>query len=74
MRSIVIAAVIAAGLGLAGVTAASAVPASGVNIGQAAQTDITPVQHWRYGSRHWRYGSRGWRRCHYRRWSRWGRC
>jgi hypothetical protein len=26
------------------------------------------VQHWRWGSR------RHWRRCHYRRWSRWGRC
>jgi hypothetical protein len=70
MRSIVIAAVIAAGLGLAGVTAASAVPASGTNIGIAAQHDsqIQKVQHWRWGSRRW------WRRCHYRRWSRWGRC
>lgn len=70
MRSIVIAAVIAAGLGFAGVTAASAVPANGTNIGQAAQhdTNITKVQHWRWGSR------RSWRRCHYRRWSRFGRC
>jgi hypothetical protein len=80
---------VAAGLGLAGTSGASAVPAGGAAVGDAARlTDIVDqAQHWRWGSRgggHWRYGSRGgghWRHgsrgprfCHRRHSSRSVRC
>ncbi len=40
------------------------------------ETDVTQVQHWRWGSRRWRQRAWGPRRCimvHTRSWSRW-RC
>jgi hypothetical protein len=72
MRSIVFAALVAAGVGMLGTAGASAAPASGLTM--TPDTNITQVQHWRWGSRHYRWGSRGWRNCHVRRWSRWARC
>jgi len=77
MRTILIAGIAAAGIGLAATSGASAAPVNGAVIGDlATATDhVTPVQwghwrwgsrggHWRWGSRggHWRWGSRGWRR------------
>jgi len=57
---------VAAGMGLAGTSGASALPANGTAvIGDAATAPdhVTPVQwgHWRWGSRggHWRWGSFG---------------
>jgi hypothetical protein len=51
-----------AGLGLAATTA-SAAPINSAVIGDlaAANSNVTTVQHWRWGSYggHWRYGSRG---------------
>jgi hypothetical protein len=89
MRQILLAMLVAAGIGLVGTAeSASAAPINGVAIGQAADTtsNVTTVQHWRWGSRgghrrwgsrggHWRWGSRGGpRRCH-RPWSsRWRWC
>lgn len=80
MRSIFIAMLLAAGVGLVGTAGTvSAAPISGVGINEVINGDsnVTQVQHWRWGSRrrggHWRYGSRGYR-CHVRRWSRYGRC
>ena len=73
MRKIVIATVIAAGVGLVGVSAGSAAPVNNTALQQAATVNnpIVHVQHWRWGSRwggHWRWGSRwrgpGPRRCH----------
>lgn len=75
MRSIVFAALIAGGVGMLGTAGASAAPATGLSV--SPDSNITQVQHWRWGSRrnrHWRGGSRGWRNCHVRRWSRWARC
>lgn len=72
MRKIVIATLIAAGIGLVGVSAGSAAPANNTALKQAATVNnpTIHVQHWRWGSRwggHWRWGSR-WhgprRRCH----------
>lgn len=69
MRSIVLAAIMAAGIGLAGASVATAAPASGTAIDQSAKQGSTVTQvHWRGRSRHWRH------RCHYRRYSRWGWC
>ena len=70
MRAILLSALVAAGIGLAGTASVSAAPVNAPAIDQAANqnSNITKVQHWRWGSR------RHWRRCHYRRWSRWGRC
>ena len=66
MRTIMLVGLVAAGIGLAGISGASALPANGAAIiGDAATaTDhVTPVQwgHWRWGSRggHWRWGSFG---------------
>jgi hypothetical protein len=70
MRSIVIATVAAAGIGLLGTSTASAMPLNGLSTQDTAVvTDqVTKVgwhnrwrSHWRWGSRggHWRYGSRG---------------
>jgi len=63
MRSILIAAVIAAGIGLAGTSGTSAVPVNGsVTKDLAAISDsLMPVgwgwrRHWRWGSRSWEWG------------------
>ena len=76
MRAIILAVLVAVGIGLAGAPTVSAAPISGAAIGENASHDsnVTKVQHWRWGSgRHWRWGSRG-PRCHYRGYSRWYRC
>lgn len=65
MRTILAVSLITAGIGLAGASGASALPANGVIGDAATATDhITPVQWgpgWRWGGRggHWRWGSRG---------------
>jgi hypothetical protein len=77
MRAILLATLVAAGVGLAGTAGVSAAPINGAVIGNAASetSAVTTVQHWRWGSGgHWRWGSRGghWRwgsrgggrRCH----------
>ena len=86
MRAILLAALVAGGIGLAGTAGVSAAPINGAAIGNAANetSQITTVQHWRWGSGgHWRYGSRGghyrWgsrgvRRCHRIYSSRWVPC
>jgi hypothetical protein len=64
MRSIVIAATMALGIGLVGIQASSAAPASGVAIHQAAHLNQQVDQvHWRWQHRHW-----WWRHHHHRRW------
>ena len=70
MRAIILAVLVAVGIGLAATPTVYAAPASGFGIGEgAAQSNVvTHVQHWRWGSR------RRWERCHARRWSRWYRC
>jgi hypothetical protein len=84
MRGILLATLVAAGIGLVGTAGVSAAPINGAAIGNAADaaSPVTTVQHWRWGSGggggHWRWGSRGghyrWgsrgggRRCH-RPWS-----
>ena len=78
MRSIFIAMLLAAGVGLVGTASnVSAAPISGVGLNEVINGDsnVQQIQHWRYGSRrrHWRHGSRGYR-CHVRRWSRTTRC
>jgi hypothetical protein len=88
MRGILLAMLVAAGIGLVGSAGVSAAPINGAAIGNAATaaSPVEQVQHWRWGSRggHWRWGSRGghWRwgsrgggrRCH-RSWnSRWWWC
>jgi len=67
MRKIVIATLIAAGIGLVGVSAGSAAPVNNAALKQAATVNnpTIQVQHWRWGSR--------WRRFHGPR-SRWWRC
>jgi hypothetical protein len=71
MRSILIAMVAAAGIGLLGTTGASAMPVNGLStMDTAVVTDqVTKTgwhgryrSHWRWGSRggHWRWGSRRW--------------
>ena len=72
MRAIILAAIVAMGVGLIGPSTASAAPANGVTINDSANlnTSTVKVQHYRWRSRHWR---RGWYRCHYRHRS-WGRC
>ena len=86
MRAILLAMLVAAGIGLVGTAGVSAAPINGAVIGDAANatSPVETVQHWRWGSGghwrwgsggHWRYGSRGpGRRCH-RPWSsRWWWC
>jgi len=88
MRGILLAMLVAAGIGLVGSPGVSAAPINGAAIGNAAAATnpVETVQHWRWGSGgHWRWGSRGgghWRwgsrgpgrRCH-RPWSsRWWWC
>ena len=78
MRGILLAMLVAAGIGLAGSASVSAAPINGAVIGDAANSTSTveQVQHWRWGSGghrrwgsggggHWRFGSRPIRRlCH----------
>jgi hypothetical protein len=78
MRGILLAMLVAAGIGLAGSAGVSAAPISGAVIGDAANaaSPVEQVQHWRWGSGghwrwgsrggggHWRWGSRGGRLCH----------
>ena len=80
MRGILLAMLVAAGVGLVGTAGVSAAPINGAAIGNAATaaSPVEQVQHWRWGSGgggHWRWGSRGpGRRCH-RPWnSRWWWC
>ena len=86
MRGILLALLVAAGIGLAGSASVSAAPINGAAINDAANaaSPVEQVQHWRWGSGghwrwgsggHWRWGSRGpGRRCH-RPWSsRWWWC
>ena len=64
MRSILIAMLIAGGLGLVGTSNASAAPVTGSAAREAATLldPVEKVQHWRWGSGggggHWRWGSR----------------
>jgi hypothetical protein len=78
MRGILLAMLVAAGIGLVGSAGVSAAPINGVVIGDAANaaSPVEQVQHWRWGSRggHWRWGSRGIRRCHRIYSSRWVPC
>ena len=87
MRGILLAMLVAAGIGLAGTAGVSAAPINGAVIGDAANvtSPVETVQHWRWGSRgghwrwgsrggHWRWGSRGVRRCHRSYSSRWVPC
>jgi hypothetical protein len=74
MRAIILAALVAAGIGLVGTSGVSAAPANGVVIGQTADENsgVVNVRHWRHESRrHWR---RDWNRCHWRHRSGWYRC
>ena len=68
MRGILLAMLVAAGIGLAGSASVSAAPINGAAINDAANaaSPVEQVQHWRWGSGgHWRWGSRGIRRlCH----------
>ena len=86
MRGILLATLVAAGIGLAGTAGVSAAPINGAAINDAANaaSPVEQVQHWRWGSGghyrwgsrggHWRWGSRSYRRCHARYSSRWWRC
>jgi hypothetical protein len=68
MRAIILAVVVAAGIGFIGTSAASAAPASGVTIGETATANTAVIKaHWRGPSR-WRH-----RGCHHR-YRSWGRC
>jgi len=72
MRAIILAVLVAVGIGLAATPTVYAAPANGFAIGEAADgnSNVQKVQHWRWGSRrHWRRY-----RCHHRHWSRWYRC
>ena len=63
MRNLLIAMLVAGGLGLVGPSAASAAPVTGSAAKEAADllNSVEPVQHLRWESRgtHWRWGSRG---------------
>src|ERR1041384_6586233 len=62
MRGILLAMLVAAGIGLVGSGSVSAAPINGAAIGKAADAarPVETVQHWRWGSGgHWRWGSRG---------------
>jgi hypothetical protein len=77
MRGLLLAMLVAAGVGLVASAEVSAAPINGAAIGNAAAASpVEQVQHWRWGSGgHWRWGSRrAARRCH-RPWnSRWWWC
>jgi hypothetical protein len=70
MRAIILAVLVAVGIGLGFTPTVNAAPASGFGLseGAAQNSNVTKVQHWRWGSR------RHWRRCHYRTRSRFYRC
>jgi hypothetical protein len=77
MRAILLAVLVAAGIGLAGSAGVSAAPINGAVIGDAANaaSPLEQVQHRRWGSGgHWRWRSRGIRRCHRPYSSRWVLC
>jgi hypothetical protein len=66
MRGILLAMLLAAGIGFVGSAGVSAAPINGAVIGDAADaaSPVETVQHWRWGSRgyrggHYRWGSRG---------------
>ena len=69
MRGILLAMLVAAGVGLVGTPGVSAAPINGSAISDAANaaSPVETVQHWRwgsgggggYGGGHWRWGSRG---------------
>jgi hypothetical protein len=63
MRTIIVAGLTAAGIGLAATTGASAAPVDGAIIGDLATATghVTTVQHWRWGSYggHRRWGGYG---------------
>lgn len=63
LRMIALAAVTAAAVGLCCVSAASAIPANGVVIGEAAAATQPTQQVW------WRWHR--WHRWHWHRWRRW---
>jgi len=67
MRAIILALLVAVGIGFVGTTNVSAAPANGVTINESANlsNSIVKVQHYRWRSRHWRHH---W--CHTRRWRR----
>ena len=72
MRGILLAMLVAAGIGLVGSAGVSAAPINGAAIGNAASetSQVQQVQHWRWGSGgHWRWGSGHGR---YRSHWRWG--
>ncbi len=78
MRAIILAMLVAVGIGLGFMPTVNAAPANGVAISQDAadSSNVTKVQHWRWGSRrggHWRWGSRSRGGCHWRGRSGW-RC
>ncbi len=66
MRTFLISAVLAAGLGLAGMAPSLAAPANGAVISHAAQANnaVEQVRWWRRHHHHWRW----YRRHHHRRW------
>jgi hypothetical protein len=64
MRGMILAMLLAAGIGLAAVPGTSAAPVTdgaALNDIVAGVQPVEQVQHWRWGSRggHWRWGSRG---------------
>jgi hypothetical protein len=59
MRMILLATLIAAGIGVLGASGASAAPANGISIRDALQiTDVTQVGWHGWRRSHWRWGSR----------------
>ena len=69
MRAIILAVLMAVGIGLAATPTVYAAPANGFAIGEdAGNSNVQKVQHWRWGSR------RHSRRCHRRHRSYWYRC
>jgi hypothetical protein len=76
MRSILIAMLVAAGVGLAGTSGVAAAPISGAGIKDAATfSDLIEQAQWHSRRRsHWRWGSRRTRMCHRWRSSRWRPC
>jgi hypothetical protein len=69
MRTLLAALLVAGGVGLAGASAVSAAPTTGLPIGDAVKLTggVAQQAHWRYRSR-WRH------RCHWRHRSRWHWC
>ena len=65
MRRILLMLLTSAAIGVVGTAGVSAAPIDGGAVGKASDSvsNVTQVQHWRWGSGgHWRWGSRGWRR------------